>query len=81
MFLLACCGSTAGMMAFTLQQTVCISTCPPEHEYFPLVSANRAQLGESLKSTTLNTFQLSKAGVFTWVGLDLVCFSWLRRHF
>ena len=54
MFLLACFGSTAGMMSFTLQQTVCISTCPPEHEYFPLVKNNEATLGKYNHSQTPN---------------------------
>ena len=45
MFILAFIGSAAGMMAFTLQQTICISTCPPEHEYFPLVRDGKASLG------------------------------------
>ena len=46
MFILATFGSTSGMLAFTLQQTVCLSTCPPEHEYFPLVRDGEASLGK-----------------------------------
>ncbi|CBY20392.1 unnamed protein product [Oikopleura dioica] len=45
MFLLSFVGCTAGMLTFTLQQSVCISTCPPEHEYYPLVFNNEATLG------------------------------------
>ena len=47
MFLLACLGSTAGMMAFTLQQTICISTCPPDYPYFPQVKVGTASLAWS----------------------------------
>ena len=47
MFLLACLGSTAGMMAFTLQQTICISTCPPDYPYFPQVKVGTATLAWS----------------------------------
>ena len=47
MFLLACLGAFAGMMVFTLQQTVCISTCPPDYEYFPLVKNGDAEFGWS----------------------------------
>jgi hypothetical protein len=39
MFLLACLGSTSGMLAFTLQMNVCISTCPPDYTYFPQTRA------------------------------------------
>ena len=47
MFLLACVGAFAGMMAFTLQQTVCISTCPPDYEFFPLVKDGDAEFAWS----------------------------------
>jgi hypothetical protein len=47
MFLLACLGSTAGMLAFTLQQTICISTCPPDYPYFPQVKVGTASLAWS----------------------------------
>ncbi len=78
MFLLSFVGCTAGMLTFTLQQSVCISTCPPEHEYYPLVFNNEATLGNL---PAQNMSRHLKATPSISAGFPLAFFLWLLQPF